>query len=88
MKRQVIAIYDRAADAFGQPAFVEAIGKGIRMFQDEVNRNQPDNQVFNHPDDFDLFHLGEYDDNTGQFTNLAEPKQLAIGKQMKINGGN
>lgn len=38
-----------------------------------------------HPDDFDLFQLATWEDSTGKFNNLAEPKQLAIGKQMIVN---
>jgi len=86
MKQEVIAIYDRAADAFGRPFFVAALGQGIRSFQDEVNRAAQDNPMYNHPDDFDLFHLGTWDDHDGKFFNLPEPKQLAIGKQLKTNG--
>lgn len=88
MIRQIVSIYDRAADAFGPPAFVPALGQAIRNFQDEINRAAPDNSMHNHPDDFDLFHLGTYDDSTGKFHNLEEPKQIAIGKQLKTHGGN
>lgn len=83
MKMFVISVYDRAADAFARPAFVPAVGQAIRMFQDEINRNAADNPMYAHSDDFDLFQLGEWDDSTGKFDNLAEPKQLAIGKQLK-----
>lgn len=87
MKREVIAVFDRAADAFAQPLFVNALGQGIRMFQDEINRAAQDNPMHHHADDFDLYHLGTWDDSQGKFDNLHEPKQIAIGKQLKTNGG-
>lgn len=79
----VVSVYDRAADAFGRPIFVAALGQAIRSFQDEINRDAQDNPMSQHPDDFDLFYLGQFDDASGKFENNAEPKQLAIGKQLR-----
>ncbi len=63
MKMLVCTIRDRAAECYGRPFFLPATGVAIRSFQDEVNRNAPDNQMYAHPDDFDLvirywFYLG------------------------------
>lgn len=82
MKLEIVAIHDRAADAFGRPISVNALGQAIRSFQDEINRPAENNEMNRHPDDYDLFHLGTYDDNTGELTSLEEPKQIAIGKQL------
>jgi len=80
---QLVCVHDRAADAFTRPVFVPAIGQAIRSFQDEINRNAPENEMFRHPEDFDLYHVGSFDDNTGILQRLDEPKQLAIGKHLK-----
>jgi hypothetical protein len=40
--------------------------------------------MFNHPDDFDLYELGRFDDVTGRFDLHDDPKVVAIGKQVKI----
>lgn len=82
MVRFVVSVYDRALDAFGQPWFVPAIGGAIRAFGDEVNRS--DSAMKGHADDYDLFQLGTFDEDTGKFENLDSPKQLAIGKQLFI----
>lgn len=86
MITQVVAIKDRALDAFGVPFNVHAVGQAIRSFHDEVNRNPGagENDIYRHPDDYDLYHLGSYDNTTGQYTNLPEPKQIAIGKNCKL----
>jgi hypothetical protein len=84
MKLVLCSVKDRAADAFGRPMFVPSVGVAIRSFSDEVNRQDADNQLFNHPDDFDLYELGEFDDNTGQFALHELPKLLSLGKQVKI----
>lgn len=85
MKLVLCSVKDRAADAYGRPMFVPSVGVAIRSFSDEVNRKDADNQLYNHPDDFDLYEFGEFDDNTGLFTLYEQPKLLSLGKQVKIN---
>jgi hypothetical protein len=85
MRLIMCAVRDRAADAYARPMFVPSVGIAIRSFSDEVNRKAEDNQMYNHADDFDLYELGEYDDETAKFMILDLPKQLAIGKQVKIS---
>ena len=80
----VVSIKDRAADAFGRPAFVASLGVAIRSFTDEVNRDNPDNQMFAHPDDFDLYEIGTFDDSTCIFDLNDVPKLVALGKQVKV----
>jgi len=88
MKLTLCTVKDRAADAFGRPMFVRSIGEAIRSFSDEVNRSGDDNQLYNHSDDFDLFELGEFDDNTGLFVLHEQPKLVSLGKQVKITDKN
>jgi hypothetical protein len=84
MKLIICTVKDRAADAYGRPMFVPSTGVAIRSFSDEINRNNADNQLYNHPDDFDLYELGEFDDNSGLFTLHEQPKLLSLGKQVKL----
>jgi hypothetical protein len=83
MKLTLCSVKDRAADAFGRPMFVPSTGVAIRSFSDEVNRKDVENNLYNHPDDFDLYELGEFDDNTGLFSLHEQPKLLTLGKQVK-----
>jgi hypothetical protein len=85
VKRLVVSVRDRAADNFGTPFFVVARGQAIRSFSDEVNRQAADNPLYNHADDFDLYELGEFDDDTGLFT-TGTPVQIAIGKDLRVKG--
>jgi len=85
MKQIICTVKDRAADAYGRPMFVPSAGVAIRSFSDEINRNNAENQLYNHPDDFDLYELGEFDDNTALFTLHEQPKLLSLGKQVKIS---
>jgi len=83
MKLTLCTVKDRAADAYGRPMFVPSTGIAIRSFSDEINRQAEDNQMYNHSDDFDLYELGEFDDNTGLFSLHEQPKLLTLGKQVK-----
>lgn len=83
MIQVIVAVKDRAADAFMRPFFVPTANMAIRSFMDEVNRDAPDNQMFAHPEDFDLYELGLYDDNTGRIESYADMKVLMFGKQAK-----
>ena len=85
MKLNICSVKDRAADAFGRPMFVPSTGVAIRSFSDELNRSDADNQLYNHPDDFDLYEFGVFDDNTGLFDLYEQPKLLSLGKQVKIS---
>jgi hypothetical protein len=80
----ICAVKDRAADAFGRPLFVPSVGLAIRSFSDEVNRSDSENQMFNHSDDFDLYEIGSFDDNTGIIECHPQPKLLSLGKSVKV----
>lgn len=77
---QVLAVRDRATDSFGQPIFVVAVGVAVRSFTDEVNRKE---SPFNaHPEDYDLYHLAEYEDRQGQIQPFSTPRLVSIGKDL------
>lgn len=87
MNMLIISIKDTAADAFGRPVYVATEGVAIRQFQDEVNRASEDNQIYRHPDDFHLYALGSFDDVSGQFDILAQPRLIARAKELIIKAG-
>lgn len=51
-------------------------GLALRSFGDEVANR--DSNLAKHPEDFALFHLGYYDDETGAVTSLPQPEQIAL----------
>lgn len=82
MRYKIVAVRDRALDTFGVPVFVAALGGAIRSFGDEIQRpGTPDrpNPFYDHPDDYDLYLLGEFDDQEGEFS-TQRPSQIAVGK--------
>lgn len=82
MKLQIMSVYDIKAELWGRPMFMQTVGICIRSFTDEVNREAENNDYWKHPGDYDLYHIGEYDDETGAIN--AVPKRLLIrGEEAK-----
>jgi len=77
----VVSVKDRAADVFNRPFFVPHRNVAIRDFTDEVNRSAADNQLNKHPDDFDLYLLGEFNDANGEFSSNT-PQVLVRAKDV------
>lgn len=70
-KLQIFSIYDKKAVAYQNPFFYHQKGQALRAFEDAVNDPQI---AFNkHPEDFSLFHIGEWDDSTGTIKSLPNP---------------
>jgi hypothetical protein len=78
---KIVAIRDRAGDVFAQPIFVTNLGGALRSFADEINRKAENNQLNTHPEDFDLFEIGSYNDETAAIESQM-PRQLAVGKDL------
>lgn len=77
----VYAVRDRAVDVFGQPIFCLAQGEALRSFMDEVNR--PGSAINSHPEDYDLYLIGSFDETTGALRALeGAPKMVCVGKEV------
>lgn len=83
MKLYVCAFFDRGTSSFGTPMFLMNQGHALRAFSDEVNRKADDNIINKHPDDFDLYELGEFDSETGLFSS-SSPRQISSGKAVLL----
>lgn len=84
MKYLVFAVRDRAADAFGTPQYNVARGSAIRSFSDAINSGS--DALANHPEDFDLYELGSFDDRVGLFE-TGVPQMIAVGKDLRVEKG-
>lgn len=76
MKMYIVALRDSAVNAFSQPQAVASIGGYLRGLGDEVNRKAENNQLANHPGDFEAFELGMYDDADGSFQLHDKPRSI------------
>lgn len=76
MKLFAVTIRDSAGDVYHAPIFVPALGLAERWFKDEVNNPQAD--MFKNPGDYELHHIGSYDNETAELTSET-PRLLMRG---------
>lgn len=84
MQQKIVSIRDSAADSFMRPFTVPTVGMAIRAFTDEVNRVSPDNQMNVHPSDFELFEIGEFDEQTGMVCSIP-PRSISRAIDVKTS---
>lgn len=79
MKKFIFAVRDRASLHFMDPFAVTHKGIAERSFADAVN--DPATPMNKHPEDYDLYELGTFDDGTGLYE-VRVPEQISIGKDV------
>lgn len=84
MKMFVIAVRDGAVQSFMQPSFCNHTGAAVRAFIDHCRDPQTD--FHKHPEDYELYQVGEFDDQTGKFTD-ADPIRLSRAVDHVVPGG-
>lgn len=80
MKMVMCSIRDQKAEAWLNPMFFLARAQAVRSFQDAVNGREGD--IAKHPEDYTLFHLGYFDQLTGEVEVIA-PTSLGVGINFK-----
>lgn len=79
----VFTTYDRAGEMYSPPFIAPHAGMAIRGFTDAINNPDRNTDISKHPDDFDLFEIGEFDSSTGVITPFS-PKLVVQGKQIAL----
>ena len=78
MKLKIYSIYDSVAQAFQKPFYMHNDGEALRMFQQAVNDPHENNVINKHPEQFTLFHVGEWEDKNATI-DTATPKAIGLG---------
>ena len=78
MVNQVFSIYDEKGGFFGKLWLMNKKGQAIRAFSDLVNDDR-EGQIKKHPDDYKLYKLGVYDDNSGKIESTPQPEYICAG---------
>lgn len=77
MELQIFAIRDRQLNAYMQPFFAPTPGAASRSFRDLVN--EKGHELNKHPEDYELWHLGAFNDQDASFKNgEGFPRQIAL----------
>lgn len=74
MVLKVYSIRDAKAEVFNTPFYQKTHGEAERSFQQLVNDEK--STVHKFSEDFDLYYLGQYDDQTGKFESLDTPQHM------------
>lgn len=77
---EVFSIYDEKADAYLPPFILPNIAMAKRVFGDCIN--SADHQFGQHPSDYTLFRLGQFDDMAGQY--LLERAKQSLGNGVEF----
>lgn len=83
MIHKIVAIYDVKAESYHKPIFVQSNGAAVRAFGDAVN--DPSTEFHKHPEDYLMFSLGDYDDQTALFHLDVAPLELAKALALKTS---
>ena len=79
MINKIYAIYDNKAKAFMQPFTTQNAELAIRTFKEHVNN--PESIFHRHPNDFCLYEVGTFDDQTGLVDNHIENHNLGLAAE-------
>lgn len=71
----VFAVYDSKACAFGMPICVASRGLALRSFSDACAA--PNSPMGAHPEDYVLFEIGGYDQNSGKLSDITPAVHVA-----------
>jgi len=71
---KMFAIRDSKAEFYNQPFFQKTHGEAERNFRSLATDEK--SQISKYPEDFDLYYLGEYDDQTGQMNPQKTPQHI------------
>lgn len=81
MIRKYYAIKDNLAEAYMTPVLFDNDNLAIRWFTGVVNSKEQNEVIYNNPEDFELWKLGEFDNQTG--TIYPGVQKLVTAKSLK-----
>lgn len=79
----IVSLKDTATRAFGTPFFVHSPAQAVRSLRDVVNGSDKESDISKHPEDFELYDLGEFDPSTGEITARNEPLFVCRAKDLR-----
>lgn len=77
MHQNLFTVFDLVSSSYGALFLAPTTGAAIRMFSDLVA--DADTLYGKHPQDFALYHLGNFDLSSAEFGLLSPPVRVIIG---------
>lgn len=81
MRLAICAVRDAIGEAWLTPLYFQSTSQAVRSFQDAAADVKSD--IGKHPDDYALFHLGFFDQRSGEIELLPQPVVLMVGANAK-----
>lgn len=81
MQTKVFSLYDSKAKMFGPPFYMQTRGMAVRALADLTQDGN--SMVSRHPDDFVLYQIAEFDDNTAEFINKNPHELVSMASDFK-----
>lgn len=78
---EVYSVRDSKVGAYMAPFFVPNSSVAVRMVTDTAN--DPSTLLYKHPEDFQLFHIGTFNESTGEIKAINHE---SLGKVIDIMG--
>lgn len=60
MHQVLVSVYDLKSQEYAPPFLQRSTAEAIRTFTSEVNKEKEGNLLFQNPEDFQLFHVGNW----------------------------
>lgn len=76
MKKLVFAVYDSKAETYKNPFMTLSKGEARRAWGDVAN--DKNNDIGKHPEDYTLFHIATFDEETGKYENVVAPESMGV----------
>lgn len=71
MIKNLFSVYDKKAGVYSNPFTQITPAAALRDFGQATN--DPESLLYSNPEDFDLYHLGQFEDESGKFDLLQNP---------------
>lgn len=81
--QKLYIVFDSKSETYTSPTVNPARGQALRSFGDAVNSGQ--GVLSQHPEDFTLFEIGDYDTSTGLITLYEARVSVANGLDVKVD---
>lgn len=79
----ICTVRDSAANLYNRPFYVPNVNLARRSLQDQLAGNQPgDETIRRHPEDFELYELGFFEEETAKFELHPSPKLVVRAKDL------
>lgn len=85
MKHGVFAVRDTCIGSFLMPMFFPNNAGAVRALGDAVNKPKEDNNFYQHPEHYQLYHIGNFDDEVGIVVSLPAP-EFIVDCQSLVRG--